>query len=338
MRLIDGVAGMSETEDREGKSNAPELSVILVVDGQRERAAAALRSLLEQSPVDRMEILLFDLGPEGCRPLPNSDHPSVRMTRAGREYLLAGARARGVRVARAPIVAFIEEHCLAQPGWAEAIIQANWERWAGVGCDFVSANPDSGSSDKAFRMTYGIYVRPAPARGPTNFISGQNSAFKRDVLLRYDDQLDLMMDADLVLQKKMTDEGHQLFHEPAAKIAHRNENTLPSLAVGAFYWNWCFGNVRAQVFKWSVPHKAFRIAVAPLIPWFRLAKLSLSMARQGPATMLRFIGDLPYIVAIHHCSVAGQVAGLLNKLDTGARRFSHFEMNEPRLSRSEFAP
>ena len=67
MRLIDGVAGMSETEDREGKSNAPELSVILVVDGQRERAAAALRSLLEQSPVDRMEILLFVSTAEAIR-------------------------------------------------------------------------------------------------------------------------------------------------------------------------------------------------------------------------------------------------------------------------------
>ena len=328
---------MPETEDRQGKAATPELSVILVVGGQRERAAAALRSLLEQNTINRMEILLFDLGPEGCPPLPNSDHPRVKMTRAGREYLLADARARGIRMARAPVIAFIEEHSLAQPGWAEAILQSDWERWAGVGSDFIVANPDSGSSDQAFRMTYGIYIGSSPARGPTDYISGQNSAYKRDVLLRYDNQLELMMNADLVLQKKMMNEGHQLFHEPAAKIAHRNENTLPSLAVGAFYWNWCFANVRAQVFEWSLPYKAFRIAVAPLVPWFRLARLSLSMARQESATMLQFIWDLPYIIAIHHCSVAGQVAGLLNKLDTGSRRFSHFEMNEPRLSRAELA-
>jgi Glycosyl transferase family 2 len=326
---------MSETEDRRENADGPDLSVILVVGGQRERAAAALRSLVEQSAIDQMEILLFDLGPDECPSLPNSDHFRVRMTSVGRRYLLAGARARGIRMARAPVIAFVEEHCLVEPGWAEAIIHADWNRWAGIGCHFLPANPNSGSSDKAFRMTYGIYIRPSPARGPTNFISGQNSAFKRDVLLRYDDQLELMMNADLVLQKKMRDAGYELFQEPAARIAHRNENTMPSLAVGAFYWNWCFSNVRAQVFEWSLPHKAFRVAVAPLIPWFRLAKLCLSMPRQGKEAMLQFVLDIPYIIAIHHCSVAGQVAGLLNKLDIGAREFSHFEMNEPRLDRTE---
>lgn len=329
---------MSETEDRQGNADTPELSVILVVGGQRERAAAALRSLLEQSAIDRMEILLFDLGPEECSPLPGSDHPLVRMTRGGREYLLAGARARGIRAARAPVISFVEEHCLVQPGWAEAILQSDWERWSGIGCDFIPANPNSGSSDKAFRVTYGIYIRPSRARGPTHFVSGQNSAFKRDVLLRFDDELELMMNADLVLQKKMRDAGYELFQEPAAKIAHRSENTMPSLAVGAFYWSWCFSNVRAQVFRWSFLHKAFRIAAAPLVPWFRLAKLSLSMARQGKAAMLQFLLDIPYILAIHHCSVAGQVAGLLNKIEIGAQKFSHFEMNEPRLDRAEFAP
>jgi hypothetical protein len=284
-----------------------------------------------------MEILLYDLAPEECPALPNSDHPRVRMTRSGGEYLLAGARAHGIRTAKASIIAFIEEHCLAQAGWAEAIIQADWERWAAVGCDFFAANPDSGSSEKAFRMTYGIYVRPSTARGPTSFVSGQNSAFKRDVLLRYDDHLELMMNADLVLQKKMTGDGYQLFHEPGAKIAHRNETTLVSLCVGAFYWNWCFANVRAEVFKWSLPHKALRVAVAPLVPWLRLAKLSLSMVKQERAAMLQFICDLPFILAVHYCSVAGQVAGLLNKIDIGSRKFSHFEMNEPRLSRAELA-
>jgi hypothetical protein len=328
---------MAETEDRQGETNAPALSVILVVDGQRERSAAALRSLLEQSAIDRMEILLYDLAPEECTPLPNSDHPRVRMTRGSREYLLASARARAIRTAKAPIISFIEEHCIAQPGWAEAIIQADWKRWAAVGCDFLAANPGSGTSEKAFRMTYGIYVRPSSARGPTSFVSGQNSAFRRDVLLRYDDDLELMLNADLVLQKKMKDDGYQLFHEPSAQIAHRNENTLASLCVGAFYWNWCFANVRAEVLKWSLPHKALRIAVAPLVPWFRLARLSLSIVKQDRAAMNQFICDLPFIITIHYCSVAGQVAGLLNKIDIGSRKFSHFEMNEPRLSRAELA-
>ena len=40
--------------------NSPALSVIIAVGGQRARAGRALQSLLDQSIIDRMEILLFD--------------------------------------------------------------------------------------------------------------------------------------------------------------------------------------------------------------------------------------------------------------------------------------
>ncbi len=145
----------------------------------------------------------------------------------------------------------MEEHCEVQPGWAEAIVLAHRGPWVGVGCDFINGNPNAGSSDKAFRMNYGIYVRPQRGRGPVKRISGQKSAFKRKALLRYENKLESMLNADLVLQWKMGQDGNQLFYEPAAKMAHRNENTLRSLCVGVFYWNWCFSNIRAEAFQWG---------------------------------------------------------------------------------------
>lgn len=328
---------MHETEDRKGKADAPELSVILVVGGERERAAAALRSLLEQSAIDRMEILLFDLGPEDCRALPGSEHPRVRITRYGPESLLGDARANGVRTAKAPVVALMEEHCVAQPGWAEAMILAHQGPWAAVGGQFTCANPNSGSSDKTFRMTYGAYIHQEEHRGPATFVAGQNSAFKRDVLLHYDNQLEAMMMADLVLQWKMMEDGHRLFYEPAAKMAHRNENGVGRLCVGIYYWNWCFANARAQVFEWGVARKALRITLAPLIPWVRLARTTLLVSRRGRRHFMQLLRDIPAILLIGHCSAAGQVAGLLNKIDIAVRKFSYFEMNEPRLSRPDLA-
>jgi hypothetical protein len=326
---------VSETQDQKPDPAAPELSVILVVGGQRKRAAAALRSLLEQSIINRIEILLFDLGPENCSALPGSDHPRVTIIRGVPEDLLAAARVHGVHAANAPVVCFMEEHCEVRPGWAEAIVLAHRGPWAGVGCDFVNGNPNAGNSDKAFRMNYGVYVRPQHGRGPVNRIPGQNSAFKRDVLLRYENQLELMLSADLVLQWKMAQEGNQLFYEPAATMAHRNENTLRSLCVGVFYWNWCFSNIRAQAFQWGFPRRALRIVLAPLIPWVRLARMFVWTLRLGPSQFAQLVRDIPFVLVVNHCSAAGQVAGLLNPVDTGVREFSHFEMNEPRLLRAE---
>jgi glycosyltransferase involved in cell wall biosynthesis len=325
-----------EPVDQRQGEDVPKLSVILVVGSQRERAARALCSLLEQNIINQIEILLFDLGPEECSALPQSDHPRVRLTRQSPKDLLAAARVHGIHAAKAPVVCFMEEHCEMQPGWAEAIALAHRGPWAGVGGDFINGNPGAGKSDQAFRMNYGIYVHPHRGRGPTKTIAGQNCSFKRDVMLRYDENLELMLNADLVLQWKMAEDGHQLFYEPTAKIAHRNENTFRSLCVGVFYWNWCFSNVRARVFKWSLAHKILWIALAPLIPWVRLAKMFVWVSRLGRSQFVSFLHDIPFIVAVNHWTAAGQVAGLLNKIDTAAREFSHFEANEPRLLRAEF--
>jgi hypothetical protein len=119
-------------------------------------------------------------------------------------------------------------------------------------------------------------------------------------------------------------------------MAHRNENTFRSLCVGVFYWNWCFSNIRAEVFRWGFPRRALRIVLAPLIPWVRLARMFVWTLRLGRGQLAQFVRDIPFVLAVNHCSAAGQVAGLLNPLDTGARKFSHFEMNEPRLLQAEF--
>jgi glycosyltransferase involved in cell wall biosynthesis len=327
---------MSEMEDRQAKADTPELSVILVVGGQRERAAAALRSLLEQSAIDRMEVLLFDLGPEGSEILRGSDHPRVRMTRrCGQKFGLAAARADGIRAARAPVIALIEEHVLALAGWAEAMIEAHRGPWAAVGCRFVCANPRSGSSDKAFRLTYGDYIQPKRARGPASFVAGQNSTFKRDLVLRYDKHLERLMNADLVLQWMLLRDGFEFLHEPSATIAHRNENKMRRLCLGAFYWNWCFSNVRADVFQWTLFRKVIWILFSPLIPWVRFSRLIASVSRLGFAQFVQFIRDTPAIFAVNYSSAAGQAFGLLNKIDRASRGFSYFELNEPRLPHAQ---
>jgi GT2 family glycosyltransferase len=326
---------MPEPQNQTPPSERPDLTVVLVIGDQRERERRALQSLLQQSAIDRMEILLYDLGPADCPPLPGSEHRRVCLTRRTPQDLLATARADGIRAAKAPVICFMEEHCEMQPGAAEAFLRAHEGPWAAVGGGFINGNPDSAMSNRAFRMTYGIYTLLPRERGEVAFVPGQNATFKKDVLLRFDHELETLLSADLVLQWQLRREGFAFFHEPTAIIAHRNENTLRSLATGQFYWNWCFAHLRAKKFQWSIARRIAWILLAPLIPWWRVAKLFRWLPRFGLGRSLRFLTDIPFILAANHWAAAGQVAGLLNKLDRGARMFSHFEMNEPRLLREE---
>src|SRR5688572_8422869 len=97
--------------DPQREQKCPRMSVVLLVGGQRARGARALRSVIEQSPVDALEVLLLDLGWRDHAPLDGSDHPGVRVLRLDPGIGFGAARARAILEARAPIVAFLEEHC-----------------------------------------------------------------------------------------------------------------------------------------------------------------------------------------------------------------------------------
>jgi hypothetical protein len=222
-----------------------------------------------------------------------------------------------------------------QPGAAETILLAHRGPWAAVGCDVINGNPNAGRSEEAFRMSYGVYVRPQRYRGSSKFIAGQNSSYKRSVLLRYEPQLDLMLSADLVLQWKIIEDGEQLFYEPAAKIAHLNETEFSRLCVGVFFWGWSFTGIRAQVFEWNWFLIALRIVLSPLVPWVRTVKTFVNICPRGRSQMMQFLRDLPFSIAVNYCSAAGQVVGLLKDVEPGIREFSYFEMNEPRLLLAE---
>jgi hypothetical protein len=59
----------------------PDLTVVTLVEPQRERCAWAIQATCGQSIIDRMELLLLDFGEDGQPPVRGSDHPQVRVNR-----------------------------------------------------------------------------------------------------------------------------------------------------------------------------------------------------------------------------------------------------------------
>ncbi|HJX28859.1 MAG TPA: hypothetical protein VJ885_13185, partial [Thermoanaerobaculia bacterium] len=218
----------------------PDLSVILVVGERRDRAVHALSSILDQKVVDRMEVVLLDCAPGDPPPLPGSDRPVVRAVRIPPETLFSAAKARGVRLATAPVVAFVEEHCRVFPGWAEALIEAHRGPWAGVGAEVHIGNPEVPISHLVAVINYHPWLPPA-RRAEHDMLPGHNSSFKRDLLLAYGEELEDLLRAEIVLHGRLRLDGHRLLLEPAARFAHLNESTLWSVAEGRFLWNRCYG-------------------------------------------------------------------------------------------------
>ena len=305
----------------------PELSVILVVGERRDRAVPALASVLAQDVVDRLEILLLDLAPGDPPPVPGSDHPAVRIVKMPPDTLFSGAKAKAIRMASAPVVVFLEEHCRTHPGWARALIEAHRGPWAGVGAEVHNGNPEVALSRTIQILNYLWWLPPAP-RAEFDMLPGHNSSFKRDLLLAYGDELENLLRAEIVLHSRLRHDGHRLLLEPAAKFSHINESSLGSATRGRFLFNRCYAPMRARTFGWSLPRRLFYAAAMPIFPFYTLSRILYYAARRRPERLAWVIAGAPLLLLVQLASAAGHSLGLLFGMGDAEARFSLFEMNE----------
>jgi GT2 family glycosyltransferase len=307
----------------------PELSAVIVVGDLRERADDCLRSLLGQGLGDRLEVLLVDVAGDGGAPVAGSDAPQVRVLKRPPSTTFPQARASAVRAARGTIVAFLEEHTVALPGWGEALLDAHGGPYAGVGPAIVNGNPGVGKSDIGGLLAYGHFYLPC-RRAEVDFLPGHNSSFKRDTLLALGDDLDRLLRSDLVLQKRLRRLGHRLLIEPAAVLAHRNEVTLRARARGIFWWYRTYAVLRADEDRWSAARRASYVAATPLLPLYFLVHFTRFIQRERRAHLGLLLRSAPYVLATMLAGAAGQALGLLLGPGDAESAFSRFELTAPR--------
>lgn len=252
---------------------APSLSVIMVTPDRFARLWHTLERLRTQSAAAEIEIVVVAPSAAAAE-VDGRDLAGFfghRIVETGPATSSAVRRAAGVRAARAPVIAFTEDHCLPEPGWARALIDAHRRPWAAVGPAFRNGNPESLTSWVNLLIEYGPWVSPVEP-GPRGHIPPHNSSYKRDLLLEYGDRLEEMLEAETVLQWDLRARGHELYLEPAAETSHYNVSllgpTIPlRLAVGRM-----FGAARVR--GWSLGKRMAYVAASPLIPLVRFARMA----------------------------------------------------------------
>ncbi len=309
-------------------ATTPELSAILVVGGRREYAAACIASLLEQDLGARLEIVLVDVAP-GAAAIPAAGSPRVRALSLPRGTLFAEARTAGVAAARAPVVAFLEEHTLVRPGWGEALLAAHAGPWVAVGPRIANANPQFGKSAVIGLLNYGDYAGES-GRGERRAVPGHNSSYKTAALRALGENLADALANDLVLQERLRAAGGRCFFEPAAVVAHRNERGLGSIGRGIFLWYRCYGPLRARQGRWTLARRALYVLAVPLLPFYFASHAIPRLARARTAGWPLLVRHLPFVLGMQLCGAVGQAVGLVCGAGDAPARFSEYELTEPR--------
>lgn len=312
----------------------PSLSVAITLGANPRKAAELLHYLCQQTIAHEMEVIVVSLAmtkPDFSVPAEGLDltvlhHPGS--TDFGR------ARAEAARRARAPYIAYLEDHTVPAPDWAEQVLRAFEREEPGVTAiayAFRNGSPDTYLYRSAFMAEYGALACPLPD-GPAPSAAANNIAYRRDALLAVGEALDSLLEMDFFLQKAMG-ENFRCHAAPQAVLYHQTNAQLGVLVWVHFLYARLFASRRVEHERWSLIR---RLAAAPIVPFvvplLRIRRLFQAVQGRQPLPAEAWKA-LPVIALLYCAGGLGEAAGLLRSAGVSGRSLVWMELEAERASR-----
>ncbi len=316
--------------------DAPALSVVLVTIDRFETLRKVVHFVREQTIADRVQLMIVAPSEDTLADLTDEDREGFMELTAvpvGEITDVDMAAALALPHARAPYLAFLEDHAFPQPDWAEKIVAA-FEQYgtAGVGTAIENGNPGTTLSWANMLMSYGQWVAAQHA-GPTQNVSRHNVAFRADVLREeYGDDLPRMMGRDGGLLADLIRRGHSYAIDPTTHVRHVNPSTWSSTIELRTGSGRLFASSRMKREGWSPAKRLLYIAGAPAIPVIRYRLLRDELFGGGCDERRARLGGKANGALIVGCLLDGVGQFLGHLLGPGAikEKMAFFEMGRAR--------
>lgn len=260
---------------------------------------AALRAACEG--IDA-EILLVH-GPE--HPLPAGGaaaDPRVRAVSFPEPGLVPHLWAEGFRASRGAVVAFSTAHCIVGPEWARSLLDALDGGATGAGGALRLA-AGAGPPDWAvYFLRYSAFMPPAP-RGPVAEIPGDNAAYLRSALERYDASMaDGFWEVEFHRHVRAT--GGVLVSVPEATVGFGTSFSFRTIFRQRFQHGWRCGADRVRA---GGTTRLRGVAAVPLVPLLLSARILRRTT--GWTDRMRALVALPWILTLAMAWAAGEGRG-----------------------------
>lgn len=286
--------GEKGTASRGSNSATPSLSAIVVIPDVYDTVRNTMKHLQAQTAAKQIEIVIvkpanmqIGLDESDLKPF-----HSWQIVEVEKVTSIARGFTAGIRKARAPVVALTEDHSYPDEKWAELFIAAHRQSCAAVGPGMCNGNPDSMLSWADFLQAYGEWTPPLSS-GPARLLPGHNSSYKKDILLEFGDELEILMEAESVLHRRLQAKGYGLYLESETRTSHLNFNTWSSWIPKRYYSGRQFASTWACSWPWQ--RRLLFTVASPLVPWIRLLRIQRNVRRsQSFGFLLRL---LPFMLS-----------------------------------------
>ena len=240
---------VSETTTIPDPCDAPRVSVVVAMFERLERSVACARSLAGQT-IDRAEVIFVDDGsedgtPEAVEVVARTSRIPMRVVRNARNLGANSSRNRGVSLASAPLVAFLDSDCEAEPDWLERLVGPfESDPRLGAGSGLVEDACVGNIWELAFSGTHRL-----PRPGPCSRITSCNLCIRRILMPAgaWDESRPTRSDGgrpDTAISARCDEEGLNLAIRaagwgvesiPAAKVRHFHPYSRRSLLRQAWF-------------------------------------------------------------------------------------------------------
>jgi glycosyltransferase involved in cell wall biosynthesis len=216
-----------------GGGVAPAISVVVPTRDRAERLERLLAALcLQTVGPEAFEVIVVDDASRDATPAVlerASSDGSVRLRSLVRESSRgpAAARNQGWLLAKADLIAFVDDDCEPSPEWLERLVAAAREHPGSI-----IAGPTTPIPTEAERL--GPFARTRDLPEPDEWFATCNIAYPRDLLGRldgFDERFTEALGEDTDLGWRAREIGAQLHFEPAAAVHHAVDEIGPVAAL-----------------------------------------------------------------------------------------------------------
>jgi hypothetical protein len=171
-----------------------------------------------------IEVLVVDRLGESVRAQVRSRYPAVRLLEADPGTTIPDLRAMAFAAAQGRSVAVIEDHVLVPAGWARQLLDAQERGEEVVGGSVENAAIQRTVDWAAFLCEYS-HLLPPLADGPSDWLTGNNTVYRRTLLERYRAVTEQGR-WENYLHDRLREDGITLYCRPAIRVGHKKHYTI----------------------------------------------------------------------------------------------------------------